>query len=87
MTQSWGKPDELFFLPQCSRVEDQLRPVSATQVDNIVPQYDLVNPTLDNDHQEYFKYVFNLQGLSAPLYQETARRSRQTVLQSSYWHN
>ena len=50
-----GKPDELFFLTECCGVEDQLHPVSGTQVDNIGPQYDLVNPTLDNDHQEYFK--------------------------------
>ena len=60
-----GKPDELFFLPECCGVEDQLCPVSETQVHNIVPQYDLVNPILDNDHQEYFKCVCNLQGLSA----------------------
>ena len=61
-----GKPDELFFLPELSRCEDQLIPVLQTQVDDVVSQYDFANAANENDYQAYFKYVYNLQSLSEP---------------------
>ena len=59
-----GRSDELFFLPELS--EDQLQPVNETRVEDIVSQYGFVNPPEDNDHQDYFKYVCDLQALSEP---------------------
>lgn len=66
-----GKPDELFFLPECSGGEDQLQPVSEIQVEDILSHddvIDMINPTatVDNDHQEYFRYVCDLQSLLGP---------------------
>ena len=61
-----GRPDELFFIPELSGDEDQLQPVNETQVEDIVSQYGFVNPPEDNDHQDYFKYVCDLQALSEP---------------------
>ena len=61
-----GKPDELFFLPEHSRCEDQLIPLLQTQIDDVVSQYDFANAADENDFQEYFKYVCDLQSLSRP---------------------
>ena len=61
-----GKPDELFFLQEHSGCEDQLIPILQAQVDDVVSQYDFANAAVENDYQEYFKYVCDLQGLSEP---------------------
>jgi hypothetical protein len=61
-----GKPDELFFLPEHSGGEDQLIPILQTQVDDVVSHSDFANPAEQNDYQEYFKYVCDLQALSEP---------------------
>ena len=61
-----GKPDELFFLSERHGVVDQLRPIAETQMEDVISQNDLACSDEDNDYQEYFKYVCDLESLSAP---------------------
>ena len=61
-----GKPDEVFYLPELSGGIDKLQAVSQMQLEDVVSQCDITNHDVDNDHQEYFNYVCDIQALPRP---------------------